>query len=506
MPEPTVPEPTVPMLGRISRRQALTAVGVGAATVVTGAVGAAGAWRALAPSGVAGAVTSQPLREPAVLTSTDGALDVTLRAAAGATIAGRPTMALAYNGTSPGPTLSVRPGDVLRVRLQNDLTTMTNLHTHGLHVSPEGNSDNVFRAVAPGESVGYEYEIPDDHPTGTFWYHPHHHGTVADQVFGGLFGALLVTGDDEPPADRERVLVVSDTTLTGSGEVAAASHDDAMLGREGTLLLVNGQSRPRIEVAAGALERWRVVNACVSRFLDLRLDGHTWGLLGYDGQALHEPSDQESALLAPGNRVDLLVRATQSGSFALRTLEVDRGGMAMMGGSTSSPDAALASVSVAASTAGPGAAAPSPVGWPASTASVVDLRSSTVDRVRSITMTGGMGMGMGGGGMEFGFDGRSFDARRVDQQLALGTIEEWTIGNATMMDHPFHLHVWPMQIVSGPGRDQGSPPDWRDVVIIPAHGRVTVRVPVRDFGGRTVYHCHIPDHEDLGMMGVVEAR
>ncbi|MEO7421060.1 MAG: multicopper oxidase family protein [Ornithinibacter sp.] len=501
-----MPELTAPLLGRISRRQALTAAGVGAAAVVTGAVGAAGAWRALGPSGVAVGATSQALREPAVLTSSGGVLDVTLRAAPGAAIAGRPTMALAYNGTSPGPTLSVRRGDVLRVRLQNDLTTVTNLHTHGLHVSPEGNSDNVFRAVAPGESADYEYEIPDDHPSGTFWYHPHHHGTVADQVFGGLFGALLVLGDDEPRADHERVLVISDTTLTGSGEIAAASHDDAMLGREGELLLVNGQSQPRIEVAPGALERWRVVNACVSRFLDLQLDGHTWGLLGYDGQALHGPTESETVLLGPGNRVDLLVRASESGSFALRTLEVDRGGMAMMGGSASSPDAALASVSVADSTAGSSAAASSSVEWPASAASVVDLRSSTVDRVRSITMTGGMGMGMGGGGVEFGFDSQSFDARRVDQQLTLGTIEEWTIGNATMMDHPFHLHVWPMQIVSGPGRDPGSPPDWRDVVIIPAHGRVTVRVPVRDFGGKTVYHCHILDHEDLGMMGVAEAR
>ena len=81
---------------------------------------------------------------------------------------------------------------MLRVTLVNHLDQTTNLHTHGLHVSPEGNGDNVFRMVEPGAARDYEYAIPADHPTGTFWYHPHHHGTVADQMFGGLFGALVV--------------------------------------------------------------------------------------------------------------------------------------------------------------------------------------------------------------------------------------------------------------------------------------------------------------------------
>ena len=484
------------MNGEVSRRQALAVTGLGVAATI---VGGTGTWRTFGSSGRTAADTTEALREPEVLRSFGGALDVTLRAAPGVTIAGRATQALGYNGISPGPTLSVRPGDVLRVRLTNDLAAATNLHTHGLHVSPEGNSDNVFRSIAPGAIANYEYEIRGDHPTGTFWYHPHRHGSVADQVFGGLFGALLVTRADEPSADRDRVLVVADTTLTGSGEVVRMSHDDAMFGREGKLLLVNGQSQPRIEVAAGTVERWRVLNTCVSRFLELRLDGHTWGLLGYDGQALHDPVDRESVLLAPGNRVDVLVSAGDTGIFSLQTLEHDRGGVGMMGGSVASPEATLASVLVTGSGGGP-----ANVSWSSTGFAVPDLRSAAVDRSRSISMTGGMGMGMGG--MEFGFDGRSFDPARVDQQLTLGTVEEWTITNETMMDHPFHLHVWPMQLVSPRDSATVGPPDWRDVVIVPAHGQVTVRVPVRNLGGRTVYHCHILDHEDLGMMGVVDAR
>jgi FtsP/CotA-like multicopper oxidase with cupredoxin domain len=124
-----------------------------------------------------------------------------------------------------------------------------------------------------------------------------------------------------------------------------------------------------------------------------------------------------------------------------------------------------------------------------------------VDNRRTITFTMGMGMG----DMSFGFDGREFDHSRVDQRLNLGTVEEWTIANATPMDHPFHLHVWPMQVVEAPYLDATGAPDWRDVVIVPARSQVRVRVPIADFGGRTVYHCHILDHEDQGMMAIVEA-
>jgi FtsP/CotA-like multicopper oxidase with cupredoxin domain len=172
--------------------------------------------------------------------------------------------------------------------------------------------------------------------------------------------------------------------------------------------------------------------------------------------------------------------------------------MGMMGGGqVTSPAVELATVTIepAARTS----ASAATFSFPAP----LDLRRSAVDRHRTVTMTGGMGMGMGG--RELGFDGRSFDPARTDQRLSLGSVEQWTVDNATMMDHPFHLHVWPMQVLDAPDSDPEGPPDWRDVVVVPAMGRVTVRVPVRDFGGRTVYHCHVLDHEDLGMMGVVEA-
>jgi FtsP/CotA-like multicopper oxidase with cupredoxin domain len=133
-----------------------------------------------------------------------------------------------------------------------------------------------------------------------------------------------------------------------------------------------------------------------------------------------------------------------------------------------------------------------------------DLRGLTVAGRRELIFAMGMGMGMGGGGMQFTIDGKVFDPERVDQAVQVGTVEEWTLTNASSMDHPVHLHVWPMQVIA----EGGQPLDevrWRDVVNVPPGGQVTVRIAFDRYPGRTVYHCHVLDHEDDGMMGVLTA-
>ena len=491
-----------------SRRQALTFGGMAALGLVGG--GGVALWAAT-HSGDSGPAPASGGRfvEPALLRSSGGRLSTTLRAAPGATVAGRRTEAWAFNGTVPGPTLVARPGDTLAITLDNQLPAMTNLHTHGLHVSPAGTSDNPFRTVAAGTQAAYEIVLPVNHPTGTYWYHPHHHGLVADQVFAGLYGAILVVGDDELTVDRERVLVVSDITLTADGQVPAVSHMAVMQGREGETVLVNGVVQPVLGADSGALERWRLVNACTSRFLDVSLDGHVFGLLGRDGQQLGAARDVPHLLVPPGGRADLLVRMADAGTYAVRTASVDRirsSGMGMgmgMDGSTLSREAVLASVEVgsaAASTVAPTGSGAAASGWPTWSRDVRDLRGTAVRTQRRLVFTMGMGGGM------FEIDGQVFDPARVDQSVMLGSVEEWTIANTSSMDHPFHLHVWPFQVLSAADHDPAGPPDWRDVVNVPSNGAVTVRIAFEDFSGASVYHCHVLDHEDQGMMGVVEVR
>ncbi|WP_346925140.1 multicopper oxidase family protein [uncultured Arthrobacter sp.] len=495
----------------LTRRQllALGAVGAGAT-----AAGGAGLWQTTGTG--SGYTGGEDLTEPQVLASRDRVLELDLTAApARVRVGGREASVQAFNGSLPGPTLRVRAGDTIRVTMRNGLQAPTNLHVHGLHVSPQGNSDNPFVSIDPGASFDYEFTLPEDHPPGTYWYHPHRHGHVAGQVAAGLYGAIVVEDPDPVPVTRERVMVVSDLSLDADGNLAEVSQMQQMMGREGQIVMVNGQLRPQLRAAPGERERWRIINACPSRYLRLALDGQQLRLLSRDLGRLPVPEDVTEVVLAPGNRVELLVE-TRDGSSTLTAAPVDRGSMdAMMGGAmggdNQSGGGPVDLLTLAVSGSAGSDPVPVPEGRP-----LRDLRNEPVTAARTLdfamgmnaNMSGGMGMGMGSGQgtmMAFTINGRKFDPERVDETAAAGTVEEWTLTNSSPMDHPIHLHVWPMQIVQDGDRDV-TRPQWQDVVNVPARSQVKVRVAFDDFAGRTVFHCHILDHEDQGMMATVQAR
>ena len=442
--------------------------------------------------------------QPEVLLSHGGVLEVTLEAAPSMVPwRGGQRWALTYNGKTPGPTLRVRPGDRLRVTLSNRLDSPTNLHVHGLHVSPNAASDNVFVMIGPGEEHTYEYLIPADHPSGTFWYHPHHHGTVAEQVAAGMAGVIII--DDEldtlPPIANttERIMVLSDPRIGTTSDVLRWSMMGMMQGRFGDGVLVNATPQPSLTVPAGTMERWRILNASASRYYPLRLDGARWWQLSSDGGRLAIPVDATGLVLAPGERAEVLVAVERAATMALTTTAWQStpgmGGMGGMGGPpnrSGATETLLTVIGTGADTTAPA------VNGPLNT--IDSLADAHIGGTREFTFA--MGGMMGGNGMSFTINGRSFDPERVDVEAALDTVEEWTITNATPMAHPFHLHVWPFQVIEA--SDQRTPPSgWKDVVDVPAGGWVRLRVAFRDFGGRAVYHCHILDHEDRGMMGVI---
>ncbi|HEY5859071.1 MAG TPA: multicopper oxidase family protein [Actinomycetota bacterium] len=399
---------------------------------------------------------------------------------------------LTFNGSLPGPTLRVRPGDRIALTFRSELDAPTNLHTHGLVVSPEGNSDNVFLLIEPGATFDYAYELGDDHPPGVFWYHPHHHGNSAEQLFAGLYGAIIVDDEEPVAAARERLLMISDIAFDGA-DVHVASAGERRLGREGDLVMVNGQVGATLIARPGERERWRIINACSSRYLRLRLDGQRMQLLGVDAGRYAEPLDVDEIVLAPGNRADVMMTAVR-GTSVLQTLPFDRGSMGMFGSPSSATSGAdLLTLAVAGE---PATAAPLTVPLPTTR----DLRAEQMTGARTITLA----MGPGGGGMGFTIDGREFDHDRIDTEVSHGSLEEWTIVNQSPMDHPFHLHAWPMQLIEVAGQPvEGI--DWRDVVPVPARSRAIVRIAFEGITGLTVYHCHILDHEDLGMMGTIRA-
>lgn len=487
-------------MAMVSRRTVLTVAGAGVGAV---ALAGGGYWLGQLNSPntptVGGTGGGQPGSEPKVLRSSGGKLSVDLTAEhTHTTVAGQHTQLMTYNGTSPGPTLVAKPGDTININFTNKLGEPTNLHTHGLHVSPAGNSDNVFVDIKNGDSFQYQYTLDTDLPPGVYWYHPHHHGMAAPQVFGGLYGALIVEEPNSVASNADRVLVVSDITINKDGTVASPTHMDQMMGREGATLLLNGQVQPAFESKQGAVERWRIVNACTSRYLSLSIPGATAQLLGIDSGRYAAPVPVTNFTLAPGNRADVLV-SIGSGKASLAYTTVPHADSMGMGSTTTYKDYALATFTPSGSIIPATLPALTPVSQP-------DLRKASVTAKRNMSLAmptmGGMMGNMNG---QFTINGKAFDMNVVNTTVALGTVEEWTIINTSTMDHPFHLHVWPMQVLSIGGKAV-SDVQYQDVVNVPAKGQSVVRVSFDRFAGKAVYHCHILDHEDLGMMGIIEAK
>ncbi len=409
-----------------------------------------------------------------------------------------------FNGQIPGPVVEARPGDHVRIRFRNSLPEATNLHYHGLHVPPTGNADNSFLEIPSGEDFTYEFDLPASHPGGTFWYHPHMHESAARQVSRGLAGVFMVRGElDQIPeiADApEAVLVLQDFDLARNGLPLEPGLMERMTGREGDLVTVNGQVNPPICIQQDGWLRLRILNASSSRFYRLRLEEHPLNLIAVDGGALPAPEEHDEILLTPGERIEVMVRGGRpEGSYRLLSLPYNRGGMGMgmMGGmgGTLSRTIVLATVVYDGQ-------ADRVWSLPQQLVRIDPLPAPSMRRRFQLGQGMGMGM-MAGGGMTFAINGRTFNPDRIDTRVVLDSVEEWEFINPTMMDHPIHIHTNPFQVL---GSDGSPIRAWKDVVLVRANSRSRVRTAFRDFTGKAMYHCHILDHEDLGMMGVLEIQ
>ena len=418
------------------------------------------------------------------------------------TLAGERAQLLTYNAQAPGPVLDVSAGDTVRLTLNNLLDTPTNLHYHGLHISPE--IDNVFREVAPGERYTYEFQIPDNHPAVTAWYHPHYHLDVARQVFGGLAGALIVRGDlDEIPElqqAEEAVLVLQD--VEPMVQLSDIHTLGKKWGREGSVLLANGQPNPVLTMPQNGLLRLRLINASASRIYQLQLQDHPWFLIATDRGAIATPTPLDTLKLSPGERSELLISAQQEpGDYPILSLPYDRGMEDMIGALGDNVEHMAGVVQPIQTTLATLRYQPSdysePLPLPQQLIAVEPLPAPSV--TREFVLNHGIGTGSNG----FIINNQSFDMNRVDTQVRLNQVEDWRIINQASIDHPFHLHTNRFQVIERNGQPE-SLLAWKDTVSLKGYETVVIRVRFEDFTGRTVYHCHILDHEDQGMMGIVE--
>ncbi len=405
-----------------------------------------------------------------------------------------PTEVFTYNGTIPGPTLEVREGDRVIVHFENRLNTATTVHWHGLHV-PFDADGSPFHPVEPGEKRVYSFTLRPG-SAGTYWYHPHPHHATGIQVAKGLYGAIIVRASDDPlPRSlTEQVIMLADNRFLPDGSIDLphmGSHQatiDEENGREGDVLFVNGQVMPTITVGSGEVQRWRVINASASRVYRLAIPGQTMLHVGSDGGLFEKPVAVSEITVANGERVELLVKGTgKPGDKAvLQSLPYDR-----YIHQTRPKDWETTRDLLTLQYTAP--RAPSAAAIPATLRHVPVLDTADVSVTRVVTLSQGL------------INGKTMDMDRVDFAAKLGATEIWEIENIVGMDHPFHLHGFQFQVI-----DRNGVPEpfrsWKDLVNVPKHQTVRIIVRFANYPGKWMFHCHILDHEDHGMMGILEVK
>jgi FtsP/CotA-like multicopper oxidase with cupredoxin domain len=408
-------------------------------------------------------------------------------------VPGTETNVLAYNGRVPGPLLEVMEGDSVIVHFRNELPYETTVHWHGLHL-PFESDGSPFHPVAPGNSFTYAFRLKPG-TAGTYWYHPHPHHHTAYQVGKGLYGGLIVRDPDDPLPDMtEHLLILSDQRFADDGSLAFAevgtrqARIDEMNGREGDVLFVNDAVMPTLNIRSGETQRWRILNASGARIYRLALEDHTMLHVGSDGGLFEHPVQVDEILLANGERAEILISATGSpGSQAsLQALPYDR----YMPQWRPRDWQTTHDLLTLRYTDEP---ATSQVPIPDRLRQIPVLDESQATVTRTFLMSNGL------------INGKRMDMERVDETAELGATEIWEIENLVGMDHPFHLHGFQFQIIDR----NGEPEDqrmWKDTVNVPAFERARFVVRLDNFPGLWMYHCHILDHEDQGMMGVIEVR
>ena len=463
------------------------------------------------------------LPEPPQVTPKDHVVSLTLRAV---NQDGRD--AFAFNGKTDAPVLRLSAGDTLKIAYVNDLPAkstetcainpcmdMTNLHFHGLAVSPNAPQDDVLDMLAkPGEALHYSVEIPRDHLPGLFWYHTHPHGESHRQVLDGMSGAIVIEGIERyvPQVSqlRERVIVVrglsikhdpSANALMQQVEIPPKSCGGEAEAAE-EIMTVNGAIRPSIKIAPGEEQFWRIVNASADRYLDLQVDGQKLEIVALDGMpiAYHAPRNPTLAadhiLVAPAGRVEAIVTGpAASAHAALRTLCVNPGPAG-----DPNPGMVLADLVPGIDQSEP-KALPERIGnnkLPPSYNPVhLDALKQAAPSFTVLFTEDENG---------FYINGRKFAADQAPMTSArVGTYQHWRIVNATAELHPFHIHQ--VHFLAYAENGTALPhAEWLDTVNVPVAGSVDVILDLTNpvIKGISVFHCHLLNHEDKGMMAKIQ--
>ncbi len=456
----------------------------------------------------------------------------------GKLLRGDPGALVEMSGGYLGPTIKVRRGQRVRIEMVNGLTESTIIHWHGLHV-PELMDGHPRFAVDAGRRYVYEFTV--DNRAGTYWYHPHPHGRTGKQVYAGLAG-LFIVGDDEdaaaglPSGAQDLALVIQDRQFDADHQFVYLGRDGGagsgmgrgmmgggmgsmmagMMGVLGDQILINGVE-PLDRPVTRQPHRLRLLNGCNTRTLKLAWgDGTPLTVIATDGGLLAAPLQRDHVMLAPAERIELWVdfaRWPGRSAPTLRSLAfdggIDMGGM--MGAGSRLPDGAA--FDIQRFKLGDEEAV---VGKPPARLSAVGpaepRRAVNPGRPKVFEMTMGM--------MVWGINDQSFDMLDASamETVKLGTHEVWEFRNegrgsmmGMVMPHAMHVHGLSFRVLSRSvsrkfAGDYASvragfvDDGWKDTVLVMPGERVRVLLHFTDHTGLFLYHCHMLEHEDTGLM------
>jgi len=392
---------------------------------------------------------------------------------------------------------------------------MTNLHFHGLHVSPDAPQDDVIGMMAmPGKTLHYTVNIPLDQPPGLYWYHTHPHGESYQQDLDGMSGAIVIDGIErylpELQHMRERILVLRDQVIGRDDPASPELMRRVELSRESCststdvperIFTVNGAVRPQIPIAPGERQFWRIVNASPDLYADLQVDEEQLEIVALDGMplAFHDPARPleyvSHILVPPAGRVEAIITGPRRDIRAsLRSLCFDTGR-----DGDPNPAMVLADlVNIAEPTPRHQAThvgARPPTSRPLSPAMIARIEDSSPDFVVHFTEDK----------KGFYINGRKYSPSDPPMTTVfIGAFHHWRVTNGTLEVHPFHIHQVHFLIYAENGV-RLKRPEWLDTVNVPVKGNVDLMMDFTDpiIRGVSLFHCHLLSHEDKGMMAKI---
>ena len=399
---------------------------------------------------------------------------------------GKTIKAWGFNNQVPGPFIKAKVGDTLVVRVKNDLEESTVIHWHGLRIPSSMDGTGVVqKPIAPGETFEYRFVLPD---AGTFWYHSHANET--EQVERGMYGALIVEDDTDPKTDGEQIFMFDDMKLDAKNNFTKPAwfvprimerHD----GRQGDTLLINGKEKPVITIHAGQSERWRFINSSSARYVYLSLGGKAFQVIATDGGLLEQPMTKTKVLLTPGERVDIIAGPYSEGeSFSIESLPYNR--MTFL----KAKREVFATVKVEESR-------PSVAFIPGMLRKIEPLAPQTAVVNKKIKFSVGPSLK---NGMNFLINNK---IHVDDAPVKVGELQIWEVFNASLMDHPFHLHGDFFQVIE----ENGKAPEyraWKDTYNLTPRTKIKIAWMPDNRKGMWMYHCHILEHHEAGMMANFE--